>query len=101
MHKINVLNEIFLTLSAGAHLQHVYFESECFEHFHYISQLVKDCRSRVDKVRKTPDDETMWDCEVMIRLSYVGKLDVSIPIQKALQGGKFIGRVKYIFLPRN
>ena len=37
----------------------------------------------------------------MIRLSYVGKLDVSFPIQKALQGGKFIGRIKYIFLPRN
>nr|XP_022303508.1 uncharacterized protein LOC111111056 isoform X2 [Crassostrea virginica]XP_022303509.1 uncharacterized protein LOC111111056 isoform X2 [Crassostrea virginica] len=78
---------------AGVHLQHVYFESECFEHFHYISQLVKDCRSRVDKVRKTPDDETMWDCEVMIRLSYVGKLDVAFPIQKSIQGGKSVASV--------
>lgn len=39
----------------------------------------------------------MWDCEVMIRLSYVGKLDVAFPIQKSIQGGKYIGRVKYIF----
>ena len=36
----------------------------------------------------------------MIRLSYVGKLDVDFPIQKAIQGGKYIRREKYLFFTK-
>ena len=73
-----VLKE-FLTFSEADLTQslaeeHFFYKPKCFPHFMYISKLVRNLKSGVEKVIKMGEAETALQTDVLIKIAYVGEI---------------------------
>lgn len=76
-------------------VHNVYFKPDFFHHFAYILSLARDCETRVEEFWKSTEDDMLPNDDVMICISYVGKMNDKIPIQKTLKNGIYIIHVYY------
>lgn len=54
-------------------IRHFYYKpTDSFQHFHYVHNLIKDCKSRVEKMEYTKDLENFMLKDVVIRIRIAG-----------------------------
>ncbi|XP_022303281.2 uncharacterized protein LOC111110908 [Crassostrea virginica] len=49
-----------------------FYKSKCFEHFHYILELIRDCASRVRLITPNLVEETQLHSNCMVKITYTG-----------------------------
>lgn len=50
------------------------YKSKCFEHFHYILDLVSDCALRVRSIIPSLVEERYLHSDVMVKIRYTGEV---------------------------
>lgn len=71
-------------------VRNVYLRPEIFHHFAYILRLARECETRVKEFWKSTEDDMLPNDDVLIRISYVGKMNGNFPVQKTLKNGNYI-----------
>lgn len=68
---MNCYKRVFFSSISGTNRE-CFYKSKCFEHFHYILELIRDCASRVRLITPRLAEETQLHSNCMVKITYTG-----------------------------
>lgn len=86
----NIIFDFSISETTGSIRFFGYKAEKCFQHFHYIYHLTRNCKSRVEEFQNIKDTSNTMSKGVVIKLGIVGKFtDDNLNLVSKFKGKEF------------
>lgn len=86
----NIIFDFSISETTGSIRFFGYKAEKCFQHFHYIYNLTRNCKSRVEEFQNIKDTSNIMSKGVVIKLGIVGKFtDDNLNLVSKFKGKEF------------